>query len=49
MKASPLAAGTKAPDLTLSSTPDQKLSLSEIRGRPPSKERKCNDPASGPG
>src|SRR5690348_18268392 len=29
-----LAAGTPAPDFTLHSTPDQKLSLSELRGRP---------------
>jgi peroxiredoxin len=32
--ASPLAAGTPAPDFTLNVTPDQKLSLSELRGRP---------------
>ena len=31
---SPLAAGTPAPDFTLPSTPDQKVSLSEFRGRP---------------
>ena len=30
----PLAAGTEAPDFQLRSTPDQKLSLSELRGRP---------------
>lgn len=29
-----LGAGTKAPDFTLPSTPDQKLSLSDFRGRP---------------
>src|SRR6202034_2377995 len=29
-----LQAGTKAPDFTLRSTPDQSLSLSEFRGRP---------------
>src|SRR4029077_3055500 len=29
-----LAAGVPAPDFTLSVTPDQKLSLSELRGRP---------------
>jgi peroxiredoxin len=29
-----LAAGSAAPDFTLNSTPDQKLSLSELRGRP---------------
>jgi peroxiredoxin len=29
-----LAAGTPAPDFSLNSTPDQKLSLSELRGRP---------------
>jgi peroxiredoxin len=28
-----LSAGTKAPDFTLSTTPDQKVSLSEFRGR----------------
>ncbi len=32
--ATPLAAGTLAPDFTLSTTPDRKLSLSELRGRP---------------
>src|SRR5882724_6931175 len=31
---SALLAGTKAPDFTLPSTPDQKLSLSDFRGRP---------------
>jgi peroxiredoxin len=30
----PLAAGTTAPDFTLQSTPDQKVSLSEFRGNP---------------
>jgi peroxiredoxin len=30
----PLAAGTRAPDFTLHSTPDQTLSLSELRGQP---------------
>lgn len=30
----PLAAGTAAPDFTLNSTPDQTLTLSELRGRP---------------
>ena len=29
-----LAAGTPAPDFSLNSTPDQKLALSELRGRP---------------
>lgn len=29
-----LAAGTKAPDFSLHVTPDQKLSLSELRGKP---------------
>jgi peroxiredoxin len=29
-----LQAGTPAPDFTLNSTPDQKLSLSDLRGRP---------------
>ena len=32
--ASPLAAGNQAPDFALPSTPDQKVSLSEFRGRP---------------
>jgi peroxiredoxin len=32
--AEPLAAGVTAPDFSLLSTPDQKLSLSELRGRP---------------
>ena len=30
----PLAAGTEAPDFELRSTPDQSLSLSDLRGRP---------------
>jgi len=30
----PLAAGTPAPDFTLPSTPDQKVSLSDFRGQP---------------
>jgi peroxiredoxin len=30
----PLAAGTEAPDFALRSTPDQTLSLSDLRGRP---------------
>jgi peroxiredoxin len=30
----PLAAGTKAPDFTLRATPDQTVSLSELRGHP---------------
>ena len=30
----PLPAGTEAPDFTLHATPDQSLSLSELRGRP---------------
>ncbi len=29
-----LKAGTLAPDFTLPSTPDQKVSLSELRGKP---------------
>src|SRR5271154_7094258 len=32
--AAPLKAGTLAPDFALSSTPDQKVSLHELRGRP---------------
>ncbi|MGZ3420101.1 MAG: redoxin domain-containing protein [Polyangiales bacterium] len=32
--AAPLQAGTRAPDFTLQSTPDQKLSLHELVGRP---------------
>jgi peroxiredoxin len=32
--ANPLPAGSTAPDFTLVSTPDQKLSLEEFRGRP---------------
>ncbi len=32
--ASPLAAGTPAPDFSLHVTPDQKLKLSELRGKP---------------
>jgi len=34
LRAAPLPPGTEAPDFELSSTPDQKLSLSELRGRP---------------
>jgi peroxiredoxin len=34
MTATPLAAGTPAPEFTLSVTPDQRLALSELRGRP---------------
>ncbi len=34
MKTSALPAGAKAPDFALPSTPDQKLRLSELRGRP---------------
>ncbi len=34
MTATPLAAGTPAPDFTLSVTPDQRIALSELRGRP---------------
>jgi peroxiredoxin len=30
----PLPAGTKAPDFSLNSTPDQKVSLSDFRGNP---------------
>jgi peroxiredoxin len=33
-QATPLPAGTLAPDFALRSTPDQKLSLGELRGRP---------------
>jgi peroxiredoxin len=33
-RAAPLPPGTQAPDFELPSTPDQKLSLSELRGRP---------------
>jgi peroxiredoxin len=33
-RAAPLAPGTEAPDFELPSTPDQKLSLSGLRGRP---------------
>src|SRR2546423_3555830 len=33
-RATPLPAGTKAPDFELPSTPDQKVSLSEFRGQP---------------
>jgi peroxiredoxin len=33
-RATPLPPGTKAPDFALSSTPSQKVSLSELRGRP---------------
>jgi peroxiredoxin len=32
--ATPLVAGTPAPDFTLSSTPSQKVSLSDLRGQP---------------
>ena len=32
--AGPLAAGTQAPDFTLHSTPDQRVSLREFRGQP---------------
>lgn len=34
MPNTPLPAGTPAPDFTLSATPDQKISLSELRGKP---------------
>jgi len=34
MNTSALAVGTAAPDFTLHSTPDQRLRLSELRGRP---------------
>ena len=33
-RATPLPPGTKAPDFELHSTPDQKVALSELRGRP---------------
>jgi peroxiredoxin len=33
-RATPLPAGTEAPDFELPSTPDQKVSLSEFRGQP---------------
>jgi peroxiredoxin len=33
-RATPLAAGTEAPEFALPSTPDQSVSLSEFRGRP---------------
>ena len=33
-RATPLAAGTEAPEFALPSTPDQRVSLSEFRGRP---------------
>src|SRR3954451_17992307 len=33
-QSTPLAAGTPAPDFTLPCTPDQKVSLSDFRGRP---------------
>jgi peroxiredoxin len=33
-KSSPLAVGTKAPDFSLKVTPDQKISLSDLRGQP---------------
>jgi len=34
MSKTPLAAGTKAPDFTLPATPDQTVSLSDLRGGP---------------
>ena len=34
MTATPLAVGTPAPDFTLAVTPDQRVALSELRGRP---------------
>ncbi|HEY6607478.1 MAG TPA: redoxin domain-containing protein [Gaiellaceae bacterium] len=33
-RATPLPAGTKAPDFKLASTPDQEVSLADFRGRP---------------
>ena len=33
-RATPLAIGDEAPDFALSSTPDQRLALSQLRGRP---------------
>jgi peroxiredoxin len=33
-RSAPLAPGTKAPDFTLPSTPDQRVSLEEFRGQP---------------
>jgi len=33
-RSTPLAIGDEAPDFALSSTPDQRLALSELRGRP---------------
>jgi peroxiredoxin len=33
-QSAPLAPGTKAPEFTLPSTPDQRVSLAEFRGRP---------------
>jgi peroxiredoxin len=34
MEHTPLPAGTRAPEFTLSSTPEQRVSLAEFRGRP---------------